>query len=244
MKEKIIKNKKKIVTIGSISIGILILLIILNSFSFSKLEKVKIEEVNNKISNYIDEVIEHKKDKGKYICYAIEYLYNTTDKTTFSYAEVLDEINNTFIVDYTEKDLDKIAISVEMANKGIVQDSNNKIYHYEPKLTQTDIANVPLVKYVPKITKKTSLGNYKVIYEKYVVEDPYKLLNYYDDYNLKHKKKINTKEIKEYLSGMNKIGKVKDFINKENIKKIGKISETQTITFSVSNNKVLIKKEG
>lgn len=244
MKKLIMENKRKTFIIGSSIFVLLFLLIIIKSFSFSKLEKVKIEEVNNKIANYIEEVIANSNDDGKYICYAIEYLYNTTDKNTFSYSEVLDEINNTFLVKYTEKDLDRIGISIEMANKGILQDSNNKKYIYESNKTVSDIANTPLVKYIPKITKKMGFGKYKVTYEKYVVDNPYKLLNYYDNYNLKHKKKINSKVISEYLKGNAKIGPVKDFINKENIKKVGKIVGKKTIIFTIKDNKVLIKKIG
>lgn len=244
MKEFLMKNKNKTIKIGIIVFVVILIISITSGLVFSRLEKVKITEVNNKISNYIDEVVLYSDDEGKYINFAVEYLYNTTDKNKFTFDEILEVINTTFSVDYTEKDLDKIGVSIRMANKGVVLDPNNRQYTYTNSKTQTDIANTPIIKYVSKKIKRISLTKYKVTYDKYIVENPYEVLNYYDEKNLNEKVEYDTKEITEYLKGNKKISVIKDSINKDIIKEVGKIDGKVTITFKVKNNKVLIKKIG
>jgi len=240
-----VKNSNKFIKLGILAIVIIIIIILLNTLVFSRLEKVKINEVNEKIANYIDEVVLYPEDEGKYISFAIEYLYNTTDKKKYSFEEVLDVINSTFQVDYDEKKLEDIGITIEMANKGIVIEGNNHEYVYNNLKTRADIANTKLVKVSPKHIKRISLNKYKVTYDKYVVENPYEILNYYDELNLKNEnEKYDTTKIVEYLKGNEKANVIKNAITSENISKIGKIDGQVTITFVVKNNKVLIKKIG
>jgi hypothetical protein len=239
-----LKNTNPLIKIGSVLLVFIIIIVLLNTLVFSRLEKVKINEVNEKIAYYIDEVVLYPEDDGRYINFAIEYLYNTTDKNRYSFDEVLEVINSTFQVDYTEKNLQDIGITIEMANKGIVIEGNNHEYVYNNSKTRADIANTPLVKFSPKRIKRISLNKYKVTYDKYVVENPYEILNYYDDLNLNNENKYDTTKIVEYLKGNEKAIVIKDAITSENITKIGKIDGTVSITFVVKNNKVLIKKIG
>ena len=237
-------DKKKLPKIAIIAAIIIVIIVILNTLVFSRLERVKINEVNDKLANYLDEVVGND-NEGKYVNYALEYLYNTSDDKKYSFDEVLDVINDTFAVDYTEKELEKIGVTVDMANKGIVIDGNNHEYIYNYQKTRADIANTPIVKYYPKKVKRVSINKYKVTYDKYVVENPYEVLNYYEDLNLKKEKdRYDTTDIVEYLKGNKKIGVIKDAINEKNIEKIGKIDGNISVTFIVKNNKVLIKKIG
>ena len=219
-------DKKKLPKIAIIAAIIIVIIVILNTLVFSRLERVKINEVNDKLANYLDEVAGNDTE-GKYVNYALEYLYNTSDDKKYSFDEVLDVINDTFAVDYTEKELEKIGVTVDMANKGIVIDGNNHEYIYNYQKT------------------RASINKYKVTYDKYVVENPYEVLNYYEDLNLKKEKdRYDTTDIVEYLKGNKKIGVIKDAINEKNIEKIGKIDGKISVTFIVKNNKVLIKKIG
>ncbi len=241
---KITKDKGLLTKIVIALLVLIIIIFILNTLVFSRLERVKINEVNNKLANYLDEIVLYPDDEGRYINFAIEYLYNTTEKKTYKFDEVLDVINNTFALDYTEKDLEKIGITLQMANKGIIIEGNNHEYVYNNKKTRADIANTPIVKFNPKSTKRITINKYKVTYDKYVVENPYEVLNYYEDLNLNSKKKYNTTDLVEYLKGNKKANVIKDSINEKNIEKFGKIDGHITITFVVKNNKVLIKKIG
>ena len=238
------KGANTFIKVGLLLVVFIIIVILLNTLVFSRLEKVKINEVNENIANYIDEVVLYPEDEGRYINFAIEYLYNTTDKKKFSFDEVLEVINNTFQVDYDEKKLEDIGITIEMVNKGIVIEGNNHEYVYNNSKTRADIANTKLVKFYPKNTKRISLNQYKVTYDKYLVENPYEILNYYDEKNINSEDKYDTTKIVEYLKGNEKSSAIKEAITTDNIEKIGKIDGQVTITFIVKNNKVLIKKIG
>ena len=242
--KNLIHDKSKLTKIVIALLILIIIIFILNTLVFSRLERVKINEVNDKLANYLDEVVLYPEDDGRYINFAIEYLYNTTEKKKYKFNEVLNVINDTFALDYTEKDLEKIGITLAMANKGIVIDGNNHEYVYNNNKTRADIANTPIIKFYPTSTKRISINKYKVSYDKYIVENPYEILNYYEDKNLKAKKKYDTSDIVEYLKGNRKIDVIKDSVNANNISKIGKIDGKITITFVVKNNKVLIKKIG
>ena len=125
--KNIIKNNSSLVI--KVLLGLLafmtILLIIINARRLTKLEKLKINEFSNQFVNYIDEVYDGE-DKGKYINFAIEYLYNEKDKKSFSEEEVVNVINNNFNIKYTVDKLRKIGITESMANKGITFDYQGK----------------------------------------------------------------------------------------------------------------------
>ena len=234
-----IKSKKGI-TICSIVLVVIIALIIIlfNNKKTTELENTKVNEFSDKVANYLDEVLLNEKDEGKYINYALEYLYNTTDDKEFSIDKIVNTINDTFDLKYSEEKIEKIGITETMLNKGIVYDSGKKSFKYNNVKTPTDLASIPIIKYnLKKITKKSN-EKFILEYEKYLVENPYDILNYYSESDNTH-----VKEITEYLQGKSKIIVVKNLINKDNIKKIGKIDGTKKITLVIKNNKLLIKQD-
>lgn len=232
-----IKSKKGIAIVASTLVVLIgILFVVFSNKKMTKVEKIKINEFNDKISNYLDEVYLNEKDEGRYINFAVEYLYNTTDTKEFSIDKIIEVINDTFDVNYTEEKINKIGITESMLNKGLVYDSGKRVFKYNNTRTATDLAHISIVKYnLKKITKKS--GNKFVLeYEKYLVEDPYKVLNYYSTNDAD-----NTKIITEYLQGKNKVKVIKDRITSDNIKKVGKINGKLKITLVIKKDKLLIK---
>jgi len=216
----------------------------INEKKLTKLEKIKIEETCNKISNYLDEIYMYEDDSGKYINFAAEYLYNENNKEDFSLKEVLDVINDTFDIDYGDEELSKIGISSRMLDKNIVYDNTSNLFKYKQNKTQIDIANTEIVKYELKKIKKINKKKFEVTLEKYVVENPYEILNYYNDYNMNQSdssKRINTDDIVKYLKGKENVKVIKDLINKDNIEIFGKIDGSIKITFVIEDNKLKIK---
>ena len=228
-----------IVFVSIIGIGFFI-----NEKKLTKLEKIKIEETCNKISNYLDEIYMYEDDSGKYINFAAEYLYNENNKEDFSLKEVLNVINDTFDIDYGDEELSKIGISSRMLDKNIVYDNTSNLFKYKQNKTQIDIANTEIVKYELKKIKKINKKKFEVTLEKYVVENPYEILNYYNDYNMNQSdssKRINTDDIVKYLKGKENVKVIKDLINKDNIEIFGKIDGSIKITFVIEDNKLKIK---
>lgn len=257
MKEKlkdILKNKKLLMIIGIVILILIFLIFIIQRFSLTKLEKLKIKEVSTSIENYLDEVILYPDDDGRYINFAIEYLYNTTDKSEFSIDEVIDVVNNYFSLDYNEKIINEIGISNRMLDKGIVFDSSKKTFEYKDKNTRLDIANRPIVKYNLTKIKKLNKDKFRVTYEKYIVENPYDIFNYYNNNNINKNDieeitkgdtdKKDLTDITEYLKGNQKIGVIKNLIDEDNIKNFGKIDGNVSILYVIKNKKLIIKKIG
>lgn len=244
--KEILHNKKFIAILIAIIVLIIALVIIfaMNSKKLTNLEKIKIEETCNSISNYLDEIYLYDDDNGKYINFAAEYLYNEKGKEEFSMTELLEVINNTFDINYNEEEISKIGISSRMLDKNIIYDSTSNLFKYKNNKTQSDIANTPIVKYELKKMKKVNKKKFEVILEKYVVENPYEVLNYFNDYNMKQtdtSKRYNTDDIVKYLKGKENIKVIKDLVNRDNINDFGKIDGEVKITFVIKDDKLKIK---
>ena len=227
-------NKKNIIFIGLISLLIIILLIIfIPKNKLTNLEKVKINEINDEVINYIDEVYEYD-DEGKYISFAIEYLYNETNKLEYSNQEVLDIINKYFNKNYKIEDISNIGITNRMADKGITYSIDK--YVYNNKLTKKEISTKVLYKYSINKINKINSKKFIVKYNRYIVENPYEILNYYENKNINNDNKYDTSNINKYLNGDNKVKLIKESITKDNSKKDGNIE----ITYIIKDNRLLI----
>jgi len=256
MKNKIlstIKNKKLMIILPwFIIIIIVIVIFIVNSRKLTELEKVKVTEASTDVVNYIDEITSSPKDEGRYINFAIEYLYNKSDSTTFDVKDIIEVINEKFLLEYDEKKIIDIGISEEMLNKGIVFDSANNQFKYNINNTRLDIANKKIIKYELKKIKKINKNKFKVIYDKYLVENPYDIYNYYNEKNISKNEiseitqgelnKDDLSLITDYLKGEEKLSKIKNMINKNNIKNFGKIDGEISIIYVIKNEKLVIEK--
>lgn len=241
--KNLLKHKYVIVYSFLLVIFIIFLIVILfSSKKITKFERARITQFNMEISNYIDEVIDAQ-DDGKYINFAIEYLYNNTNKKEYSIDDIKNTINNYFDVDYDENKILNVGITKSMLDKGIVYDSGDKVFKYNNKKTGADIIDTEIVKYNLKNIKKINNNKFEIVIEKYVVENPLKILNYYNEQNnSKDDDFYDTKDIQDYIKGNNKVKVVKDAINEDNIKEIGKIDKTKKMTLIIKKDKLLINK--
>ena len=253
MKKK--KKKTETINIGKYSIrktillNILVLFLIISlifilvyNFKLTNLERVKIEEFDKRTSNYMEDYAESD-DKGKYIIYAIDYLSDVKDKNEFAVSEIVDVINNTFNEEIDEKKIYNIGITSEMLDKGIVLDDKNKKFIINNKKSRQDIANQKVVKYQLVDISKKNRNKFVLTYEKYIVEDPYTALNYYNNSDKKNYNEDISKVITAYLKGDTNIYKFKNIINKDNIKEFGKIDGKKEVTLIVnSKDKLTIDK--
>lgn len=240
--EKIKVIPKKYLIISGIAILVIALIttiFIINSNRITKLEEIKINEFSNKISNYIEE-FDNVEDEGKYINFAIEYLYNTQNKTEYSIDEIITVINDTFNVKYIPEDIIEMGITPKMLEKGITIDSASSMLNYNSSKTRVDIANTPIQKYEQVKIKKINKEKFKVTYKKYIVENPYEILNYYNNQNITEDDKYNIDDISEYLKGNKKVSVIKDIINSDDIKNYGKENGTIELEFIIKDNKLVV----
>lgn len=242
MLDKIKKLDKRLLLI--IPVIVVIILIIIGIISLSNkltsIEKIYINNVSDSVIPYINEVIDHSTEDGNYVSFAVDYLYNVKGKDSFTADEILDVINNSFNVNYTRDDAARIGLTSYLMNKGVNYDSTSGQYTYKYSRTRADLAETPIVTYKIKKIKKSSDTKFVVTYDKYVVTNPYTLLNYYIDKDSDDSEAV--KEISQYLKGDTTAKTITKYIDKDNIDKVGKKEKDLKIEFIVKDNKLLVDK--
>ena len=222
--------------------------------SLSSLEAAKLLEVSEDISPYLEEIEDCDRGTDCYTMYAIEYLYATNGQTDFTLEDIKNVLSARFAIEIKDEELITLGGSMFATDRGITTGAGEALYHLDrSKVTQAFIASKPIVKYVEKESKK-QFNKYIVIYDKLVVKDPYKVLNYYVDAavtpsnlgsiseKLKSEKTdYDTSGIYAYLTGTGKVGPVKDAINEKNIDEIGERAGEVKVTFVVKGDKLLIQ---
>jgi hypothetical protein len=245
---KFLKDKKKRnILIGTLLVVVL-LIILFGCNRLTSLEEKTIKDVSKKVMPYMDRIENSKeKDKlGKYVYYAVEYAYNEQDKKEVTVDEVKKIISDTFNYKIDDKKVKELPLTSEMMENYITYNFEKEVFFNDKAdLTQSDIANKKLVFYeVSKITKKAN-DKFKVTYDKYVVTNPYEILNYYSDLNSKNegKKKAKTYDttpIFNYLTCKGKEKDIKNYVIGANFDKFAKKKGKFIVNYIVKEDKILI----
>ena len=238
--------------------------------SLSSLEAAKLLEVSNDISPTLEEIEDCDRGADCYTMYAIEYLYAKDGTTDFKLDDIKNVLSARFAKEFKDEELITLGGSMYATDRGITTGAGDVLYHLDrSKVTQAYIASKPIVKYVEKESKKqfnkmddmvkNSIGQeqfnkYVVIYDKLVVKDPYKVLNYYVDTAVTpsnlgvisekikaEKTDYDTSGIYAYLTGGGKVGPVKEAINEKNIDEIGERAGEVKVTYVVHGDKLLVE---
>ena len=222
--------------------------------SLSSLEAAKLLEVSNDISPTLEEIEDCDRGADCYTMYAIEYLYAKDGKTDFKLDDIKNVLSARFAKEFKDEELITLGGSMYATERGITTGAGDVLYHLDrSKVTQAYIASKPIVKYVEKEYKK-QFNKYIVIYDKLVVKDPYKVLNYYVDTAVTpsnlgvisekikaEKTDYDTSGIYAYLTGTGKVGPVKEAINEKNIDEIGERAGEIKVTYVVHGDKLLVE---
>lgn len=238
-----VDKKKRNILIGIL--GIIVLLIILIGCSrVTPLEEKTIKEVSKRVMPYIDRIENSKEEKfNKYVYYALEYAYNEYDKTELTVKEIKKIIENTFNYDINDKKIKSISLTKEMMENNIIYDFvTGKFLIDKTQITQSEIADKKLTFYEIDSIKKISSEHFKVTYDKYVVTNPYEILNYYTDLNNKKstKKKYDITPIYNYLVAKGKEKDVKNYVIGGNFEKFAKKKGKLKVDYVVKNDKLVI----
>ena len=239
------KKKQLLIILGVLLVVVLlVILLIIKTTKLSKFERIKIEDTSKDVMLFYEE-IDNKEIDGTdgYIAYALEYSYNVNDKKELTTKEIKELIESKFNIELNEDKLNDVGITPYLLKKNISHDPSEKKYSIDKSiLTQQDIAEIPVIKYdITKIDKKGK--KYVVTYDKYIVKNPYEIMNYYSDLNVQSEEEettYNTNDIYNYLTCKGKVTSVKDAINKDNIEKVGKVEKQITITYIIKDDKLLI----
>ena len=241
--EFFVDKKKRNILIGVL--GIIVLLVILISCSrVTPLEEKTIREVSKRVMPYMDRIENSKESKlNKYVYYALEYAYNENNKTELTVNEVKKIILDVFNYDASSKKLKNVVISPEMMQNYITYDFVTEKYRIDKsQITQSEIAKKKLTFYEIDSIKKISSEHFKVTYDKYVVTNPYEILNYYTDLNNEKntKKTYDITPIYNYLVAKGKEKDIKNYVIGGNFDKFAKKKGKLKVDYVVKNDKLVI----
>ena len=238
-------------------LGILLLIFLVATIVFlivssniSKIEEEKINKETREYANYIEDIVDIKsKDLDKYIIYTLDYYYNVNNVDSLSSAEISEFMNNKLHKKVKEEDITNFGVNPEMQQRNITFDnSTNKYVLNDPKYDRKTISEKETIYYKQKRLRKKKKKKYVITYEKYKIDDPYKVLDFYLEKNRQDEGTVqedgtyiynivDITEMKDYLT-TGKISHLKHFLNQsdEYIKKFAKKSGKIRITYVINDN--------
>ena len=230
------KNKHLFIVLGVLLIVLLlVILLIIKTTKLSKIEKIKIEDTSSDIMLFYEEIDNKEVNyTDGYIAYALEYSYNLNDKSELTTKEIKELIESKFNIKLEEDKINDVGITPYLLKKNISHDPSEKKYSIDKSiLTQQDIASIPITKYeITNIKKKGK--KYIVTYDKYVVKNPYEIMNYYSDLNVQSEEEettYDTSEILNYLTCKGKITSVKKILTKDDLETLAKKEKSIEIKY-------------
>ena len=236
-------NKKIIIPI--IVIVLLVIAIILSVFlikgknsKITELEESTIVDVSNPSMLYMD-MVEGVEADGQdvYVAYALAYSYNENDKESLTIDEIESIVKDVFNIKLDKEKLKEGIITPALAENFISFDNETEEYTINvSEKSYTDIANTEVVVYVYDSAVKKK-DKYIVSYKKYVVSNPYEVLNYYD--NLEEE--YDTTKILDYLKGKEKVNVIKSVVTPSMVDSVADYEKTVKVTYILKNNKLLIE---
>lgn len=260
-------NKKKMLIIGGIILAViavvaLVLFLVFRTHKVTKLEEMKIRENSNEVISYVYNITDNDfDDLEKYLLYAIDYYRYEKGNNSVSMNDITKIIKEVFNKEYSEDDILKLGITSEMVNRNIMYDYQMNSFNISnDKITKKEIADTELKFYkIDEIRKRGS--KYFVTYTEYTIDNPYKILNYYNDlteeersnsivYNDKGEVVVveapvdpyETSDIIDYLNGSKSRKVLYDYISDELLTKVGETTNKLKVTYVINGEKIIIDK--
>ncbi|MBR3523192.1 MAG: hypothetical protein IKN87_00705 [Bacilli bacterium] len=249
MKNKINVDNRRLGLIVLCGLGFIFLVTILiylfHFRSLSSLEKKNIREKNSEIINYLNYLDVDAKDDEKYIVYALIYNKIELNKNRLTGEEIATFIKDNFNKEITKDDIKNVGITPYMLDNNVSYEPGNDTYSIVfNTVDASTISKKEIAYYKVKKMSKVNRKKYKVTYEKYVIENPYEVLNYYMEQNTQKKEQdlIDLSPIKSYLMGSGSLSSFKKVINEDDIKNFAKYDKKISIIFVVKDDELLIDK--
>lgn len=254
-----LKENIKIVILGILSIIFLvaITIYIVLSVNISKIEEEKLINDTVNYSNYIEDITDSKsKEIDKYIIYALDYSKNVNNSNEMSPEAISHFLEVNLNKKIKAEDIENYGVNPNMLERNITFDTSKKSYVLNDKnLDRQSIGKNQVTYYKRVKIRKINRKKYTIKYEKYIIDDPYKVLDYFLEKNRSDKGVegkdgvmtydiVDTTGIKNYLM-TGEISNIKSFLNQNNkdIKKFAKKSGTIKIVYVISDsNEVQIYK--
>jgi hypothetical protein len=231
-----------------IILAIIIPVIIVYLFStknISSLEKRALMEKSDEVIHYLDYLDVDKLTNDNYILFALSYSLYNNGKAKLSSTQIAEDINNRFNVKVSAEDVKNNGISPLLLDANITYNTTNDVYELNAKTVDvTKIAKTPVNYYMVKKVSKINKKKYDIVYQKYVIDDPFKVLNHYIDQNAQTENYTDINPYRNYVSGSDSVIRFKEAIIKEDLDYFARFDSKIKVTFVVEDDKILIDKVG
>ena len=202
----------------------------------SDAEQALLSQFNEKVLPYLDEIDSDQTfsphEEEKLIAFAVMQAYGEENKTEFTLGEINNIIGQFFNKEISTENYDQNTPSPYLQEKGIYYMLGEDRYIYEPRTkSKHEIASTPINAYIQKEAKIRN-NVITVTYSKYLIEDPYAVLN---DASGAQK---DTTGVGDYLAGKGKAKNLKRLISAENADKVATFQKDYTLTLEIKNNKI------
>jgi hypothetical protein len=219
-------------------IGIILLINMISSKSISKLERIKLEDTSLEVMSYFSELQTcNTSEIDGYVNFAIEYNYQKNNILSTTVDDAYNIITSIFSIDINKEDIASLGISPCMLDKSINYDDENEIFILNrDNITYSDIANTKIYDYNISKIKKVNNKKYVIYYDAYLIENPYEILNYYDD--------LGESEISSYVLAYLKneasLSTIRKYITKDVLKGVGVKQDTLKVTYKIKNDNLVV----
>ena len=242
-------DRKQLGLLSLIGVGIIALVIIIIFIIMSKnitsIERKTIMDKSTLVSPYLEYIEDKKKNNDDYILFAIKYSSLTNHKSSLSSTELSELIKELFNVEIDAQTIGKNGISEKLLNENILYSPSDDMYDYiAPKLSSQTIVDTPVSYYKFKKLSRVNSKKYTVVYQKYIIEHPIDVLNYYLNKNSNSEAIVDINPYRNYIVGSDSVVRFKENIKEEDIENFAKKDIKIKVTYIVKDDKVLIDKSG
>ena len=240
-------DRKQLGVISLIGVGIVALVVIIiflfMSKNISQIERNTIMDKSTVYSYYLEYAEDKKKGTDDYIIFALKYSTINNHKSGLSSAELSKLISEIFNVKIDEDTIRKNGISEKMLKENIMYSPSDDVYDMiTPKVDPKTIAETQVSYYKFKKLSRINSKKYSIVYQKYIIEDPYKVLNYYIDKNNQSDRIYDIAPYRNYLVGSDSTVRFKESIIADDIQNYAKKDKKYKVTYIVDGDNVLIDK--
>ena len=233
----LLKNKNLYFIVGGVVLLFAIIILLYNYMHLTKLEKELLIEQSNKVMKYYDVYVNSDSESiDKYMLYALTYSDNENDKSSLNNKEIKEILASVFNKEFNEEEINNVGITPLFMDYSVMQNYETSSYYIDKNvINQTKIATIKFNIYYLKSIKKRG-NNYTLEYENYLIDNPYEILNYYND-----KEGVDTSKINEYLRAKGKIKDIKEATGKDFLESKAKKLDNIEVTYILKGSKFLIK---
>ena len=239
------EKRKNLMILGTV-LGVIILITtiyLVTTKNISTIERNALMKQSDDMIYFLDYVDEDDVDTDDYILFALKYSQENNSRSILTSTEISDLIKDKFNKEIKPEDIKGTGITEILLNENIVYNSGDDTFEMSiSRKNAGTIAKTSVNYYKVKKVSKVNKRKYNIVYQKYIIDNPYETLNYYINYNAENNDLVDITPFRNYLSGSDSIFKFKKAIRTDDIDKYSKKDKKIKVTYIVDNDKLLIDK--